>query len=131
MADLNELQASQAVKIAGADATGAETNFVNATSAGDLKAVDAANTSCLFTNVNVTNTAAELKVGGSRLTNRKLLIIEPLGSDIYIGYTSGVTTSNGMKITKGQIFGLPVGDTISVYAIASGGSQDTRIQELS
>lgn len=36
MADLNELQSSQPVKVAGASSTGAETNFVDATNNGAL-----------------------------------------------------------------------------------------------
>lgn len=47
--DLTEQQASQAIKITGADSTGVETNYVNATSVGRLM-VDAATTSVSHVN---------------------------------------------------------------------------------
>jgi hypothetical protein len=115
--------------------TGAQTLRVQANqgaagSSGWLTS-DITNTSCIYTHINVTTTATQLKVGASNLANRKIILFQPLGGDIYYGFDSSVTTTSGMLVKKGQTFGLPVGASINVYAIASSGSQDTRVQELS
>lgn len=130
MADANYIDRTAETKIVGQDSTGTGVNYVSATTNGDLQATDVANTSCVYKNVSVTTSASELKVGVSRLTARKMIVIEPLGGDIYFGYDSSITTSNGILLKKGQIMALPIGATISVYAICASGTQDTRIQEL-
>ena len=84
-----------------------------------------------YTNVSVTTTAAELKTGASAQLERKVLIIQPKANSIYLGFDNSVTTSNGIEVKKDQTFILEVGPKITVYAIASSGSIDTRIMELS
>lgn len=64
----------------------------------------------------VSTIAIELKVGVSRLANRKSLLIQPESAPIFIG-NSGVTVSNGVQIFKNQI--ITVDADIAVYAIAN------------
>ena len=76
------------------------------------------------------STAVELKIGGSALSERKVLLIQPQGNHIYIGTDASVTTSNGIKLAKDQIMSLEAGELVTVYAIASSGTIDVRIWEM-
>ena len=80
--------------------------------------------------VTVSTSQVELKVGASRLDGRQNLLIYNKGSStIYIG-PSGVTTSNGIPVVKGQLFSYPFGQNIAVYAIMSSGSQSIIVHEI-
>ena len=93
-----------------------------------IRAVDGPAT---YINVSVTTTAAELKVGASAQLERKVMVIQPKANSIFLGFDSSVTISNGVEVKKDQTFILEVGPKITVYAIASTGTIDTRIMELS
>lgn len=81
MADLMEKDSSQSVKITGSDAAGAETNYVNADSNGNLKVIDAADgTAGSAVPSSVT------QVGGSDGTNLRALKTDNSGS-LQIGGT--------------------------------------------
>lgn len=80
--------------------------------------------------VSVGTSAVEAKVGGSRVSTRKMLYIENTGTtDIYYGPAT-VTTANGAILRRRQFVFLPAGDiTIQVISSASGGS--VIVQEMS
>lgn len=80
---------------------------------------------------NVSTTAVELKVGGSALDERKVILIQAQANHIYIGTDSSVTTANGIKLAKDQIVPLEVGPLVAVFAIASTGTIDVRVWEMS
>jgi hypothetical protein len=75
------------------------------------------------------STVVELKQGGSPLTERKYVLIQPLDGDVYWGYTSGVTTSTGHRVANGSFFPIPAGDLLPVY-IVSAGTVDVRVSEV-
>jgi len=81
--------------------------------------------------LSVTTTAEEVKVGASPLSERKVITIQPLDGDVYMGYSNTVTSSNGTKIFRGQIYAMEATDTLAVYIIASTGTIDVRITEVS
>jgi len=93
-----------------------------------IRAVDGPAT---YATQSVTTTATELKTGASAQIERKLIIIQPKANSIFIGFDNSVTSGNGLEVRKDQTFILEVGPKITVYAIASSGSIDTRIAELS
>lgn len=80
--------------------------------------------------LNVTTSAAELKVNASALEDRKVVTIQPLDGDVYFGYDSSVTSSTGTKVFKGQYFPLEAGDQLTVYLVADSGTVDVRITEV-
>ncbi len=81
--------------------------------------------------LSVTTTSVEVRVGASALIDRKVVVVQPLGGDIFWGFDSGVTTSTGIKLFKNTIYHLPYTDDITVYLIStSGAGFDTRISEL-
>ncbi len=85
----------------------------------------------VYASQSVTTTAAELKVGASALTKRKVISIQPIDGDVYYGFDGSVTSSNGTKVFKGEKFFLECGDTLPIYLVAASGTVDTRIAEYS
>lgn len=74
--------------------------------------------------VGVTNTATALNVSGTNLVGRKSITIQPKGSTIYVGFDNTVTSGNngtGIKVSSGSVITFPYDDTITIYAIKSGG----------
>ena len=84
MADLDEKNASGSSKITGADSSGLETNYVDATPNGQLEVSNTLRPGGVYTNILLGTTAVEAKVGGSRLTNRTNLVVQNNSNkDIY------------------------------------------------
>jgi hypothetical protein len=132
VADLNDLQAAGSIKIVGSDPTGLESNAVGATANGDLKTSDGLRNGGVNGNLNlaIANTAYEVKVGASRLTNRKSITITAL-DNMYWGYSSSVTTSNGSPLVKNQtiIFDIEPDSTFQVWLVSSSSNKDARVTE--
>lgn len=84
----------------------------------------------LYGALSVTTTPIEVKVGGSRFSDRAAISIQPLDGDLYIGYDNGVSPSTGTKIFNGQIFILECGPLFEVWIRSVTGTVDTRIAEL-
>lgn len=113
MADLNGLQAAQTVKLAGADSSGNETNYVNATSNGEFKAADIINVSVAQSLLSIAAGAVvEVKVGSSRLVNRKSVQIQAQGTNITYGY---ISSSQIFTIPNGTTVSLSLGDGVGVW----------------
>jgi hypothetical protein len=75
----------------------------------------------------VTATAAQVLV--TPLANRKQVTIQNEGSkDVYIGAT-GVTSANGIKISRNSSATYAWGPAIAIYMISASGSQDVRFLE--
>lgn len=131
MADLDNLQSSQSVKIAGADSSGSETTFVDATANGDLQTADLINVGTgVQSSLTIGTTAVEVKVGVSRLSNRKLVTLYNNSNvTVYWGYSGSVTTSSGTPIFKNQFISWTVGDQQSIYVVAGSENNDSRITE--
>jgi len=95
MSDLNELQSSLPVKIAGSTTSGLETSFVRASGNGDIGSVDIVLNGGSLGELNLlANTPIELKVSVGRLLDRKLAgLFNKSNRVIYWSYTtSGFTT---------------------------------------
>jgi hypothetical protein len=134
MAVLGFKETSQLTSIVGTDSNGIETNYVNATVNGDLGVVDGISGGGVFGNISLTtaNTAYEVKVGASRLTNRKLITVVCIDADVYWGYSSSVTTTNGFPLFKNQIATWEIDPTDSstqVWVVCSQASKNLRVTE--
>jgi hypothetical protein len=128
MADLTEVQAAQSVKLVGSSTGGAESTFAAVSNTQDIRSSDSLHSGGTHGALSVSTTAVELRVGGSRLTNRKLVTALPDGT-IYWGYTNAVTTSTGTPIYKDQYVIWAADDTASIYLIAASGTKNVRITE--
>jgi hypothetical protein len=128
MADLNDIQATDAIRIVGATNTGLETTPVNSSLQGDLFVKDVMNVAGTQGALSVTTTAIEAKVGITKLVGRKSLTIQPINGIIYWGYTNTVSSTIGSIIYKGQSKNFAIDDAHTVF-IVSVGTIDTRITE--
>lgn len=119
MADLSDVDAAQSSKLIGADSSGVETTPVRSSAAGELATTDTLNGGASAQAVIVVGTSVvELKVGGSALTNRKVLTAEPAGK-IFWGYTNTITTSTGFTLNKDAVISWDASPTRPIYAIAT------------
>ena len=110
------------------------TNTAAVSTNHDVGVSDGLHGSGVYGNLALTtaNTAYEVKVGGSRLTGRKSLTIMPIDADMYWGYSSSVTTSNGTPIFRNQFqeFSLDANDaTVQVWLVCATASKNARITE--
>jgi hypothetical protein len=132
MADLNSLEASQSVKIAGANpTTGEETFFADVTSEGELKISSFANVSYAAAQKVVNTTPQIAAVGGSNLANRKGLFLYNKGSQIvYYGPSGATVTTGAVPILKDEAASLAFGDNVDVYVFTTTSNADLVIQEF-
>jgi hypothetical protein len=76
----------------------------------------------------VTNTESQL--AAAPLSNRLKIEIQNLGSvDCYVRQSTGVSTSNGLKIPKGSSWEMGLDAGAAIYAITASGSADLRIAQ--
>jgi hypothetical protein len=81
--------------------------------------------------LSVTTTPVEVKVGGSRVSDRTAITIQPTDGDIYIGYDNAVTNLTGSIIFKNQLFILECGPLFEVWIRSNTGTVNVRIAEIS
>lgn len=130
MADLNDTQASGSTKIVGSDSSGTEQTPVKSSPNGDLSTSDIINNNGLEGVLTVGTSAIEVKVGASRLANRKIVTLyNNSSSTIYWGFTSGVTISSGSPIEKNEFIVWSVGPDLPIYVIANSAGNNTRVTE--
>lgn len=133
MADLNELQAAQTIKIVGSSSAGVEQTAIGSTANGDLHVADGLRSGGTQGSLTLTTggTAYEAKVGVSALTNRKLLTITA-NDDMFWGYNNTVTISTGTPLKKDQqiVFSInPNDSSFAVWLVASTNNKTARITE--
>jgi hypothetical protein len=83
-----------------------------------LDTADIINTSISSGSISVGTSAVVARVGASNLANRKMLTISPTNGTIYLGATSGVTTTTGIPIFQNQVISFAFGSGVSPYLIA-------------
>ena len=130
MADLNTVQSAGVTMVVGSSSTGVEQTPVQSTANGELRSTDIFNGSATNGAITVGTTAVAARVGAANLTNRKELFIFNNSNDtLYFGFTTGVTTANGVPIFKGQAVSLRYGPAITVYLIATTAGNNVRVTE--
>ena len=80
---------------------------------------DIINTSLTSGSITVSTTAVAARVSASNLTNRKVLTVAPTSGTVYLGATSGVTTTTGMPIFANQVATFSFSSAITPYLIAA------------
>ena len=84
----------------------------------------------LETVISVTSTPIEVKVGASKLTNRKLVTVFNDGTaTVYWGYNNTITASTGTHIFKNQLQSWDATEGASIWLVAASGSHSCRITE--
>lgn len=124
-----EIQYSDIVRIAGQD----EQFAADVIDQQGLKRITTESVDCLRIGVlngtlSVGTSALEIKVGGSRLANRRFIqIYNDSSNTVYLG-SSSVTVANGLPIVKNQTAAIQIGD-IPIYLIANSSGNTVRIIE--
>lgn len=88
-------------------------------------------------NVSVdTTTPQELKVGASRLTERKIVTLQPLDGKVWVYFgEEGVTPSaanlqdNGFEVAKKEKASFEVGERQPLWVLSQSGTTDVRYAE--
>jgi hypothetical protein len=113
--------------------TTAQTNSLSLTINGDLRTADIINTSGIYGTLTVGTSAIEIKVGGSKLANRKLVTIDNTSNSvIFWGWDSSITTSAyAGRIFKDQQASWAIGANVTIFLIASGAGNSVHISESS
>lgn len=79
--------------------------------------------------VSVGNTATDLMA--TDLANRTLVTLQNVSNrDVFIGFNSSVTTSNGIRLAAGASMDLPVNAAVNLHGITASGTADVRFMEL-
>jgi hypothetical protein len=151
MADLNDINAAQSVKIIGSDSTGAEKTPVDSTINGALhvnirnnSGIEAGTTTNPINSLDILQgtgtqgaltvgiTAVEIKVGASRFTGRKQVTLYNNSNEtLYWGFTDAVTTATGTPIDRKEFITWTVSDNTPLWIIAGSAGNNTRITEAS
>jgi hypothetical protein len=84
-----------------------------------LDTADIINTTLSSGSVTVSTSAVAARVSTSNLTNRKMLTISPTNGNVYLGATSGVTTSTGIPIFQNQVISFSFSANVTPYLIAA------------
>lgn len=95
----------------------------------DLPVRDVIDTSLISGVVSVSTTAVEAKAGATRLAARKAVLICPTNGVVYLGTSTGVTTSTGVPIFKNEKYPLDISDANPVYLIAASGTVSVIVWE--
>jgi hypothetical protein len=70
------------------------------------------------------------QVVATSLAGRREITIQNEGNqDVYVGSTAGVTSANGLKISKNASATYSWGEGVDIYMIAASGSQSVRFLE--
>lgn len=128
MADLTELTSSVTVKIVGSNSSGVEQTPVNSTTLGDLNVIEVMNNSAVAASISVSTTAVEMKVGGTTLANRKMIILEAQAA----GYTWGFTNIlQPFTLPNGSPVSFQLGPNITIWVKKASGTSTVSVAEIS
>lgn len=97
-----------------------------------VAAADIINTEAVYGALTVTTTPIEVRVGSTRLENRKLVMIYNNSNvTLFFGFNSAVNSTNGMPLPANTSVTLAIGDNLPIFIVASSGSRNIRIIEAS
>lgn len=129
--DLDKNTATDSVAIVGQDNTGTETTPVKSYGSGDIGNADILDRNDgVYGVLTVGLTAVEVKVGASKLTDRKTVtLFNESNKSIFWGYNNSVTISTGSRIWPKQMVAWSVSDNTPIWVISDTASLETRITE--
>jgi hypothetical protein len=104
---------------------------LNSNNSGELKTSDTLTlTTGVQGSLTVGTSAVEVKVGASALTDRKSLSCRNNSAvTMFWGYSSGVTTSNGIPLYPQELITWNVSDVTPIYIISGTASMNARVAE--
>jgi len=128
VADIEDIEAAQSVKIIGSDSIGREQTPVSSTPNGEIKIADTHNNGGLDAIISiVSGTPVELKVGGTVLANRKYIIMEALDTGVKWGFSN---TTQSFDLFKSQLIMVPIGENTQIWFDCTSGTKQVSVAEL-
>jgi hypothetical protein len=103
---------------------------VGFTFGGEIKVSDAFQGYSQGQQVDVHNTPIEAKGGLVRLVNRKGIFMYPLDTNNYFGFSSSVTTGNGIPLFQNQMVWIPASGNLEVWLIRATNTGQVRVWEV-
>lgn len=130
MADVDDIESTEATRLVGADrnSDGDETTPVGSTTDGELFIRDTHDNGGLDTILNLTTTPSEGKTGATRKPNCKYVIFQALTKKVKWGFTN---STQSFDIFKRQLFMVPLGENTEIWFSASSGTAQVAFGELS
>lgn len=126
MPDISESKQSEVTRIT----DGEENNTVGVSSLNDIYSLQGIPANGLDGALTVGTSAVEVKVGANRLTDRRLVTIHNNSNQTIFWGFSGVTTSTGTPIEKGEFIAIQVrNDSVALFLISSSTNLNVRIKE--
>lgn len=127
MADLDGIEAAQSVKIMGSEADGTEETPVGSTGLGEFHVVEKLLDAGLDDEISITaGTPVEVKVGASRKTDRKVVIVQPTDGKIKWGFSN---TTQSFPLYKLQHAIISAGPDTAIWVDAISGTVNVAIGE--
>ena len=105
-----------------------EVNVAKVTNNEDLRSADVLDNGGLDVVIPLTTTPAEGKVGGTRKTLRKYVIMEALSTNVKWGFSN---TTQSFDLFKSQLIMLPVGENTEIWFVMSTGTGSVAFGEVS
>lgn len=131
MDDENDAELVKAI-VSARTVAGIHTN-IEMTANKEVKVIDGLRSGGVHGAVSSTtaNVAIEAKVGGARLTNRKLLIITVQSTGVFYGFDNTVTVANGTPAANNQVlsFNIDADSTFQVWLVSASTNRTFRILE--
>lgn len=125
MADISDVDAAQSVKLVGSSSDGTEQSPIKSTASGEIRSSDIV-TKAIDGTLNFTaGTPTEIKVGGSRMTDRKFVQFIPAAKGSY-GYTIG---SQNIPVGKNQSVTIYLSDDQGIWFDFNSGTNDLFVSE--
>lgn len=128
MADIGDIEAAQSIKVIGAEADGTETTPVGSTLNGDGLAADILNNGGLDVELSISaGVAQEVKIGASRMANRKMVVMYAKEINLIWGFSS---TTQSFEIRRRQWVWIPLGEDTEIWVNSTGGTRTVAIGEI-
>lgn len=109
-------------------------NTAAITSNGEVKVVNGLRSGGTYgvLSIPLADTPVEVKIGASRLANRKSLMISITTTGLFLGLDSSVTVSNGIPLTSGQMlqFDCDPDGNFEVWLVGNAVSQSATVMEI-
>ena len=78
----------------------------------------------------VSDTVQEVRVGDTRMENRKIVVIQNLSaSDLDYGFESTLAYGQGLVLESGDVVSIAVSDNVPIYIVGPSGGLQVRIME--
>jgi len=128
MADIQDIDAAQTIKVVGSDPTGVEETPVSSTIHGEIKIADTHNNGGLDKVLTITaGSPLELKVGASRLAARKYVVFEALDTGVKWGFSN---STQSFDVFKRQLLMVPIGENTEIWFDCTSGTKSVAIAEI-